>query len=200
MVEFHRFGGERTKLLSPENEYIRTGGYDEPASAVRPCVDQERSLDLLYQLRYLSGITPDEVQGAPAELGRYATAFLPSLPSSGERLVQIDLVTNAAELWAFPFEACYSANASWLASADRGVIFTRRIRGGFSDDTLPWPDQPQVARTRGRAVTNKAGQNPIKRYRCGRWRRLHQEDYCQALGKPPTAKYESNQTGIWPDT
>jgi serine/threonine-protein kinase HipA len=30
----------------------------------------------------------------------------------------------------------------------------------------------------------------------GRWRRLHQEDYCQALGKPPTAKYESNQIGI----
>src|SRR5262245_37305749 len=29
----------------------------------------------------------------------------------------------------------------------------------------------------------------------GRWRRLHQEDYCQALGKPPSAKYESNQTG-----
>jgi len=30
----------------------------------------------------------------------------------------------------------------------------------------------------------------------GRWRRVHQEDYCQALGKPPSAKYESNQTGI----
>ena len=29
----------------------------------------------------------------------------------------------------------------------------------------------------------------------GRWRRLHQEDYCQAIGKPPSAKYESNQTG-----
>jgi serine/threonine-protein kinase HipA len=29
-----------------------------------------------------------------------------------------------------------------------------------------------------------------------RWRRLHQEDYCQALGKPPSAKYEANQTGI----
>ena len=25
---------------------------------------------------------------------------------------------------------------------------------------------------------------------------MHQEDYCQALGKPPSAKYESNQTGI----
>ncbi len=30
----------------------------------------------------------------------------------------------------------------------------------------------------------------------GRWRRLHLEDYCQVLGKLPSAKYESNQTGL----
>jgi serine/threonine-protein kinase HipA len=30
----------------------------------------------------------------------------------------------------------------------------------------------------------------------GRWRRLHQEDFCQALGVPPSAKYEGNRTGI----
>jgi serine/threonine-protein kinase HipA len=40
----------------------------------------------------------------------------------------------------------------------------------------------------------------VKRYdRTGggvRWRRLHQEDFCQALAKPPSAKYETNQTGI----
>jgi serine/threonine-protein kinase HipA len=29
-----------------------------------------------------------------------------------------------------------------------------------------------------------------------RWRRLHQEDFCQALGKPPSAKYERNETGV----
>jgi serine/threonine-protein kinase HipA len=29
----------------------------------------------------------------------------------------------------------------------------------------------------------------------GRWRRLHQEDYCQAVGILPSAKYETNQTG-----
>lgn len=29
-----------------------------------------------------------------------------------------------------------------------------------------------------------------------KWRRLHQEDFCQVLGKPPAAKYERNQTGI----
>ena len=30
----------------------------------------------------------------------------------------------------------------------------------------------------------------------GHWRRVHQEDFCQALGKPPSAKYERNQTGV----
>src|SRR5262249_26837427 len=35
-----------------------------------------------------------------------------------------------------------------------------------------------------------------RRYQSGRWRRLHQEDYCQALGRPPSANYESNKTGV----
>lgn len=53
------------------------------------------------------------------------------------------------------------------------------------------------------ATTGKAGKRTyllVTRYdrlqQAGRWRRLHQEDFCQALGKPPAAKYESNQTGI----
>jgi serine/threonine-protein kinase HipA len=52
-------------------------------------------------------------------------------------------------------------------------------------------------------ITGQAGKRTyllVKRYDRtdvgSRWRRLHQEDYCQALGKPPSAKYESNQTGI----
>lgn len=28
------------------------------------------------------------------------------------------------------------------------------------------------------------------------WHRLHQEDFCQALGRPPSAKYQHNRTGI----
>jgi serine/threonine-protein kinase HipA len=35
-----------------------------------------------------------------------------------------------------------------------------------------------------------------RRYQSGRWRRMHQEDFCQALGRPPSAKYESNKTGV----
>jgi serine/threonine-protein kinase HipA len=52
-------------------------------------------------------------------------------------------------------------------------------------------------------TTGKAGKRTyllVTRYdrveQSGRWRRLHQEDFCQALGKPPSAKYEANQTGI----
>jgi serine/threonine-protein kinase HipA len=52
-------------------------------------------------------------------------------------------------------------------------------------------------------TTGRAGKRTfllVKRYDRtdvgGRWRRVHQEDYCQALGLPPSAKYESNQTGI----
>jgi serine/threonine-protein kinase HipA len=52
-------------------------------------------------------------------------------------------------------------------------------------------------------TTGRAGSRTyflIKRYdrieQNGRWRRLHQEDYCQALGRPPGSKYENNQSGI----
>jgi serine/threonine-protein kinase HipA len=52
-------------------------------------------------------------------------------------------------------------------------------------------------------TTGKAGKRTyllVPRYdrieQVGRWRRLHQEDFCQALGKPPSAKYEANQSGI----
>lgn len=52
-------------------------------------------------------------------------------------------------------------------------------------------------------TTGKAGSRAyllVKRYdrleQAGHWRRLHQEDFCQALGKPPSSKYEANQTGI----
>jgi serine/threonine-protein kinase HipA len=51
-------------------------------------------------------------------------------------------------------------------------------------------------------TTGKAGKRTYlltKRYDRtdvgGRWRRLHQEDFCQALGVPPSAKYEANRTG-----
>ena len=54
-----------------------------------------------------------------------------------------------------------------------------------------------------RITTGRAGERSyllVTRYdrieQGGRWRRLHQEDFCQALGRPPESKYEVNRTGI----
>jgi len=51
-------------------------------------------------------------------------------------------------------------------------------------------------------TTGKAGSRSyllVSRYdrvqQQGVWRRIHQEDFCQALGRTPDAKYESNQLG-----
>lgn len=53
------------------------------------------------------------------------------------------------------------------------------------------------------ATTGTAGDRSfllVTRYdrvqRNGMVRRIHQEDFCQAMGRPPAAKYEHNQTGI----
>lgn len=35
-----------------------------------------------------------------------------------------------------------------------------------------------------------------RRFDGKRWRRLHQEDFCQALGRPPAAKYQNNDRGL----
>jgi serine/threonine-protein kinase HipA len=55
---------------------------------------------------------------------------------------------------------------------------------------------PYVTTGRAGKRTYLLVQRYDRRYQSGRWRRLHQEDYCQALGRPPSAKYESNKTGI----
>lgn len=53
------------------------------------------------------------------------------------------------------------------------------------------------------AITGRAGERTYllvtrydRRFVQDHWRRLHQEDFCQALSKPPSAKYERNQSGI----
>jgi serine/threonine-protein kinase HipA len=55
---------------------------------------------------------------------------------------------------------------------------------------------PQITTGRAGKRTFLLAERYDRRYKSGRWRRLHQEDYCQALGRPPSAKYESNKTGI----
>ena len=78
-----------------------------------------------------------------------------------------------------------------------------RLPGGVQNEALCLLVAARAGLVAPRIETGRAGARSyllVERYdrtaEAGRWRRLHQEDFCQALGKPPAAKYESNQSGI----
>jgi hypothetical protein len=94
--------------------------------------------ELLYQLRYPKGGAAEAAEAARETLARHACDLLSGLPACECDLVQLDVVANVSELWAFPFEA---------ALAKLGVqpmVLTRRIRGGFSGTAPAWPAKPKV--------------------------------------------------------
>jgi serine/threonine-protein kinase HipA len=78
-----------------------------------------------------------------------------------------------------------------------------RLPGGVQNEAFCLTLAKRMRIPTPKVTTGRAGNRTYllaKRYDRtdvgGRCRRLHQEDYCQALGTPPSAKYESNQTGI----
>lgn len=90
------------------------------------------------------------------------------------------------------------APSTWILKPD-----SERLFGGVQNEALCLTLAKRLGLNAPEVTTGKAGKRTylmVKRYdrveQQGRWRRLHQEDFCQALGKPPSAKYESNQTGI----
>jgi hypothetical protein len=143
MIEFHRFGRSQA-TLSPDSKYIRTTGWGEPAKEVSPGFDYERLLENLNLLRYENVGTSDEVGAARTALADEAALLMPQIHVRDGELRQIDLVTNAGELWAFPFEAMFARNTAWLQGTDHGVVLTRRIRSDYSGETIPWPAKPLV--------------------------------------------------------
>jgi serine/threonine-protein kinase HipA len=90
------------------------------------------------------------------------------------------------------------APSTWILKPD-----SERLFGGVQNEAMCLVLAKRLGLNAPEVTTGKAGKRTylmVKRYdrveQSGRWRRLHQEDFCQALGKPPSAKYESNQTGI----
>lgn len=80
---------------------------------------------------------------------------------------------------------------------------SNRLYGGVQNEALCLTLARRLGLAAVEITTGKAGSRSyllVRRYdrieQQGRWRRSHQEDFCQALGKPPFAKYEANQSGI----
>jgi serine/threonine-protein kinase HipA len=79
----------------------------------------------------------------------------------------------------------------------------RRLWGSVQNEALCMTLAARCGLKTAAVTTGKAGERSyllVTRYdrveRNGRWLRIHQEDFCQALGKPPGAKYERNRSGI----
>src|SRR5215472_1402926 len=77
-----------------------------------------------------------------------------------------------------------------------------RLPGGVQNEAFCLTLARRMRIATPEVTTDRAGKRTyllVKRYDRtdvgGRCRRLHQEDYCQVLSKPPSAKYEINQTG-----
>ncbi|MBW9273972.1 MAG: hypothetical protein K1563_09815, partial [Candidatus Thiodiazotropha sp. (ex. Lucinisca nassula)] len=70
--------------------------------------------------------------------------LLEEVNKNSDKLQQIDLVTNAAELSALPFEAALANDDKPLFLSGKGVVLTRRVRGVFRDFTPHWPATPKV--------------------------------------------------------
>lgn len=145
-IEFHRFNGEPGVLLK-DARYIRTCGYQRPADEVIVRIEPKVLRRGLNQLRYGFNRTTESEGSAQQLLGAEAANFLPVtqiVPAAGTPLQQIDIVTHASELRAYPFEAIYATDAAYLDSVDKGMVLTRRIRSEFSYTVPPWPEVPSI--------------------------------------------------------
>lgn len=78
-----------------------------------------------------------------------------------------------------------------------------RLYGGVANEALCLVLARLCGLTAPDVTTGVAGERTyllVTRYdrleQNGKWRRLHQEDFCQALGKPPSAKYEASAAGV----
>ena len=156
LVEFARFKNLGTGVLRQGDDYLRTVA-DLP---VQPCempIDQRPFNKLMRKLRYMTA-SEQERQQALREVSALSTEFLglqrgaeedarnlsSILKRGGDGLQQIDLVANAAELSALPFEAALGEDGRPLFLSGEGVVLTRRVRGRFTEQRPRWPIRPRV--------------------------------------------------------
>jgi len=143
LIEFFRFNSQETGILRPGDRYLLVRG-DEPACEVCVSIDHADFMELLDLLRYGSDTGEDERQEALGKLANAVSAMLGSVAKPPDTL-QIDLVTNAAELAALPFElAAADDGRPVFADSDPPLILTRRVRRGSHGERPAWWSKPRV--------------------------------------------------------
>lgn len=156
LVEFARFKNLDEGILREGDEYLQMVA-NLPVRTREAPISQRGFFSLMVQLRYEIGSEHDR-QNALAKVSGLITDFmdlrqngedgvrtlLSVLDEDGADLQQIDLVANAAELSALPFEAAVASDGFPLFLSRGGVVLTRRVRGRFTEHSPQWPARPRV--------------------------------------------------------
>ncbi len=145
LIEFHRFGDQNTGLLRKGDHYLVA-----PAShAVRDVpmpLDYLEFLKLMKALRYQQGAEARRL--ALEKISEIVSTLLGSKDlrdlTEGDFPLQLDLVANAAELSALPFEAAVNSEGQAMLAGKHPVIVTRRVRGEFAETLQKWPAKARV--------------------------------------------------------
>jgi hypothetical protein len=146
LIEFHRFGKLNTGLLREDDRYLVTAA-SHPICEVRMPLGYEEFFDLTKPLRYKETATARAV--ALKQVGDVVTTLLRSKDlddlERGDFPLQLDLVVNAAELAALPFEAAVGRDGEPLVVRRKNpIVLTRRVRNDFVSTLERWPAKARV--------------------------------------------------------
>lgn len=141
LIEYLRFDDLQTGMLRKGDRYLLVRG-DEPVRDIPIPVDHIDFLRRLKKLRY--GVDRDERREAIDQLAGYVTEVLGTQDAPSEPM-QIDLVANAAELSALPFEMAVDADGRPVfATSDPPLVLTRRIRQRGRPTPPAWATEPRI--------------------------------------------------------
>lgn len=147
LIEFHRFDNLNTGFLRTGDRYLIAVG-SQPVQQFEMCIDHDPFLDKMELLRYGSDDSTEAAEQALLELGGIVTKILRAqeLPANANgEFLQLDLVLNAAELAALPFEAALDVNGERLVvRKNNPVELTRRVRQNFVEGRVVWPAKPRI--------------------------------------------------------
>ena len=146
LVEFHRFGDLNKGLLRAGDPYL-VAVASQPVCQTAMPLDYEEFLDLMQALRYQDGDAAREE--ALHRVSEIVTSLLRSQGlrdlQQGEFPLQLDLVANAAELAALPFEAAVDgAGEPLIVRSERPIVLTRRVRNDFAETVVRWPAKARI--------------------------------------------------------
>ena len=144
LVEFHRFNDLETGALRKGDPYLIAAAA-HPVREFKMPLDQVDLLDHMLGLRYQAGA--EARRAALQEIGEAVTSILGAgnLQELEDGDLQLDLVVNAAELAALPFEMVSDrAGDPLLVRDEKPVELTRRVRHDFAETAVRWPAKPRI--------------------------------------------------------